>query len=106
MERMVDQRLGVEHFAARLGVSAGHFSRMFQRHTGFAPIAYFLRLKVHKACSLLATTRGSVREIALQLSFEDQNYFSRLFRNVMGVSPRAYRQGTSGSDVADMQDVR
>jgi AraC family transcriptional regulator, arabinose operon regulatory protein len=103
MERMVDRRLGADHFAERLGVSAAHFSRTFKRHTGFSPVAYFLRLKIHKACSLLATTRGSVREIARQLSFEDQNYFSRLFRNVMGVSPRAYRRGIAESGAADVQ---
>jgi AraC family transcriptional regulator, arabinose operon regulatory protein len=93
MERVVDQRLGLGHFAARLGVSLAHFSRVFKQHTQFAPIEYFRRLKIHKACSLLATTRCSVKEIALQLSFDDQNYFSRLFKNIMGMSPIAYRRG-------------
>lgn len=93
MERMVDRRLDLDHFAERFGTSPAHFSRVFKRHMHFSPIEYFLRLKMQKACSLLATTRLSVKEVATQLSFEDQNYFSRSFKRIIGMSPRAYRHG-------------
>ena len=93
MERMVDRRLSLNHLAARLGVSPAHFSRSFKRQMGVAPIEYCSRLKIHKACSMLATTRLSVKEISLQLSFDDQNYFSRLFKKIMGMSPKAYQRG-------------
>jgi AraC family transcriptional regulator, arabinose operon regulatory protein len=97
MRRMVDRRLGLNDFAARFDASPAHFSRVFKRHANFAPIEYFLRLKVHKACCLLATTKRSVKEIARQLSFDDQNYFSRLFKRIVGMSPKAYRRGVWGS---------
>ncbi|RME70993.1 MAG: AraC family transcriptional regulator, partial [Verrucomicrobia bacterium] len=56
------------------------------------PLDYFNRLKVQRACELLATTTLSIAEIAEQLGFDDPYYFSRLFRKIMGMAPRVYRR--------------
>ena len=53
---------------------------------------YFIHIKIQRACFLLDTTTLSVREIGSQVGYEDPYYFSRIFRKVMGVPPRAYRQ--------------
>ncbi|MCB0166075.1 MAG: helix-turn-helix transcriptional regulator, partial [Anaerolineae bacterium] len=66
-------------------------ARVFKKKTGYAPIDYFIRLKIQKACELLETTDQQVSEIGHSLGYPDIYYFSRLFKKVVGLSPRQYR---------------
>ena len=92
MERVVDDDWDLNRFAAEAGVTPEHFSRLFKKVTGFSPIDYFLRLKIRKACSLLATTELLVKQIAFQLSFHEHSHFTRLFKKVIGLAPEQYRK--------------
>ena len=87
----IDQVLTLEEIAASVNLSASHFSYLFKIKTGFSPIEYFNHLKVQKACQYLLFTSLSIKEISLELGVEDQYYFSRLFKKVMGASPVEYR---------------
>ncbi len=80
----------------KANLSPAHFSAMFRRRYGFAPIDYFLRLKIRRACTLLDTTDWPVSRVAAELGVEDALYFSRRFRRVMGLSPRDYRKAKKG----------
>lgn len=82
----------VQAFAVHANLSPSHFSRLFHKKTGYAPLDYFIRLKMQKACELLAGTDLLVREISLALGYHDPYYFSRLFKKMIGQSPRAYRR--------------
>jgi AraC-like DNA-binding protein len=84
-------KLTVQQLAAQTNLSPSHFSRQFQRQTGYAPIDYFIRLKMQKACELLSVTNLQIQEIAQTIGYGDPYYFSRLFKQVLGVSPRTYR---------------
>jgi len=77
--------------ARHAGLSVAHFSQLFKRQTGYSPVDYFIHAKIQHACFLLDTTPLSVSDIGLRLGYKDPYYFSRIFRKVMGVSPRAYR---------------
>jgi len=57
---------------------------------------YFVRLKIQRASLLLDTTSFRVKEIGAKVGFADPYYFSRSFRQVMGMSPRAYRVDPKG----------
>lgn len=83
--------LTLEEIAASAGMSKFHFSKRYKALTGYSPIKHFLNMKVEHACVLLDGTDLKVSEIAARLGFEDPLYFSRLFRRVIGQSPRAYR---------------
>jgi len=78
------------------GLSIPHYSTLFRRKTGFAPLNYFLRLKIQRSCQLLDTTDMSIREIAAAAGCADPYYFSRLFKKIMGLSPRDYRKIPKG----------
>lgn len=65
--------------------------RIFKKYYGETPYAYQLRRKTESACRLLLHTDLTVREIADQLGFCDQHYFSNLFKRLKGLSPSAYR---------------
>lgn len=92
MKEHVDATLTVEQMAREAGLSASHFSRLFTQQTGFAPVDYFIHLKMQRACRFLTLTPLSIKEISSKLGYADQYYFSRIFHKVIGQSPAAYRQ--------------
>ena len=67
--------------------------RVFHRYQANQDQLRFLtRLKLHRACELLKTTDLSMQEVAQEIGFNDQFYFSRLFRRHLRMAPTAYRQ--------------
>ncbi|MGV8096420.1 MAG: AraC family transcriptional regulator [Mangrovibacterium sp.] len=88
----LDHKLKLEEIAEEVKLSASHFSRLFINRTGHSPIDYFIQLKIQRACRLLDNSGWSIAEVAREMGFEDQFYFSRLFRKVMNMSPRIYRK--------------
>ncbi|WP_430974192.1 AraC family transcriptional regulator [Sunxiuqinia rutila] len=88
----LDRKLKLEQIASVVALSASHYSRTFQNRTGYSPIEYFIQLKIQRACQLLDKRSLSIAEVAYQLGYDDQFYFSRQFRKVMNVTPRAYRK--------------
>ncbi len=73
-----------------------YYSKLFRERTSHSPIAYFIQLKICKACELLDHTDLGVREIAIELGYDDPYYFSRLFKKIQGVSPSKYRRDIKG----------
>lgn len=96
MERSTARQLKVSDLAEHVGLSPFHFSRIFSIHTGLSPMAYFTKLRIHNACQFLADSKLTIKEIAYQLGFSDQYYFSRCFKRIMGFSPSNYRSTFSG----------
>ena len=92
MQQALHRKLTLAELAATAGLSVSHFSSRFRQATGYAPMDYFFRLKVQRACQYLDLTPLQVQEIAYKLGMEDAFYFSRRFKQVMGVSPQGYRQ--------------
>ena len=84
--------LTVADLAKVANISEAYFYILFQRQTGFTPMDYFIRLRMHRACQLLDTTDQPIREIAAEVGYADPLYFSRAFRTVHALSPRAYRE--------------
>jgi len=77
--------------AASAGLSVPHFSLLFRKHTGYAPIDFLIRQRVRIACRLLDTTDEGIAKIASDVGFADPYYFSRLFHRIMGSPPKTYR---------------
>lgn len=91
LKRNTHKALSLAEIAGTVNLSQSHFSFLFKKKTGFSPIEYFNHLKVQKACQYLHFTNLRIKEISLELGITDQYYFSRLFTNVMGISPNEYR---------------
>jgi AraC-like DNA-binding protein len=96
MSQRTAQSLSLAHLARQAGLSIGYYSTVFKAHTGFSPIEYYNRLRIQAACRLLDTTALTILAVAESLGYEDPYYFSRAFRKIMGISPRAYRQTRKG----------
>lgn len=91
MRANIDQKLTVDDMARRHNLSSSHFSSLFRKGTGMSPIDYFIHLKMQKACQLLFSDEQMIKTVALELGYEDQYYFSRIFKKYMGMSPEQYR---------------
>lgn len=91
MKENLEKKLTLAELAAYAGYSCSHFSALFFRQTGYSPMAYLNLLKVQRACELLDFTDMQVNQISYKVGIEDAYYFSRLFKQVMGLSPRQYR---------------
>jgi AraC-like DNA-binding protein len=83
--------LNMKTLAQELGVSYSWFRSTFTAHTGLGPHQYLLELRIVRARSLLTETEFSVKEIATQAGFEDEHYFSRLFRQKLNFTPSQWR---------------
>ncbi len=94
MRDNLEQKLSVEDMAAQHRFSVSHFSSLFRKSTGMPPIDYFIHLKMQKACQLLFSQDAKIKQVALQLGYEDPYYFSRIFKKYMGTSPEQYRTST------------
>ena len=67
-------------------MSAINLQKIFSRYAGVGVMEYFNRVKMRKATELLEEGL-SVKETALRLGFHDQNYFSTVFKRIIGVAP-------------------
>jgi AraC-like DNA-binding protein len=74
------------------GLSQRTFERRFRRSYGLSPQQYIKLVRVRTACHALVHTDQSVARIAAEHGFADQSYFTREFREVIGRTPRDYRQ--------------
>lgn len=86
------KKLRLGDIAKETGLSTSHFSRLFMNRTGHPPIDYFIQLKIQRACRMLDSYNWTVFVVSREAGFEDQFYFSRVFRKVMGMSPAEYRK--------------
>lgn len=85
------RNLNMKLFARELGVSYSWFRHTFAAHTGLSPHQYLLELRLVRARNLLAESEFSIKEIATQTGFDDEFYFSRLFRQKLNLSPSQWR---------------
>lgn len=88
----LSERITLDILKSRSHLSVSRISQLFREMTGHAPIEFIQHQRVQRACYYLDATNDSVGQIASTVGFEDQFYFSRVFRRVTGVSPREYRK--------------
>ncbi len=96
MQNHIDKRITLAEMAGHCGFSVSQFSLVFKRKTMRTPMEYFNDLRIQNACQLLDFSTLSIKEISSQLDFEDQFYFSRVFKKTMSISPLNYRQRKKG----------
>lgn len=92
MEDHVFNNLEMECISEQLGLSYTHFRSLFKDYSGQSPYQYYLNIKINKAKELLESGEHSVKEVAFDLGFENQYYFSRLFKKKTGVSPSCWHE--------------
>jgi len=92
MKSHLNEPLKIATLAALVNLSRSHYTTLFKRVTGYAPLSYLNHLRMQRAVQLLNTTDLSIKRISDQLGFSDQFYFSRAFRKMHNHSPSEHRR--------------
>jgi len=93
------EELGIAAIARMAKMSVRTFHRAFQAATGQSPRHYILGLRIAKAKEHLRRPGARITQAAYDVGFQDSNYFSRLFREHTGKSPREWAKATRAESV-------
>lgn len=77
--------------ARHVGMSAAHFSTVFSQTMGRSFIAYLTAMRIERAKELLANTDRRLSAIAMEIGYNEPNYFSHVFKKSEGMTPKEYR---------------
>ena len=91
IDRRHAEPLSLRDVAAEVGMTPGHLTTVVRRRTGRTVQDWISQRRMAEARSLLADTELPVGEIARRVGMADPGYFSRTFRRVHGIPPRAWR---------------
>lgn len=86
------EEIALEDLAGILPMSIGQFCHSFKEVMNIPPIAYVIRFRVLKSCSLLNETDWKISDIAKSVGFNNISYFNREFIKAIGCSPSQYRK--------------
>lgn len=87
----MSQTFDIGTLADVAGLSPSVFRRLFRKHTGYSPQQYVIKTRMWHARELLSVGDFYIYEVAAAVGYEDSLYFSRVFRQTVGVSPKQYR---------------
>ncbi len=90
--------LSVESIAKIANLNPSYLSFLFKKQTGINITSFIDDLRMTQAKRLLSETNKQIKEISASCGYEDQNYFSRIFKKYSGISPTAYRKVSRSSD--------
>lgn len=85
------ERFNISYLCDIAQMSPSSLRRHFKEHTGKTPGDFIKEVRIMVAARQLLATNERISTIAYELGFTDQNYFSRKFKQVFGVSPSQYR---------------
>jgi AraC-like DNA-binding protein len=92
MESNIYGVINLSNISEQIGISTSRLNEIFKTYTSMTPYQYYIHIKILKAERLLEQPDASVKEVAFKLGFEDQYYFSRLFKNKTGVTPSGWKR--------------
>ncbi len=91
VKRNLWKPVNFETVAARAGMSPSTFRRRWAEVLKTSPGRYLQQLRMREACRLLVETEQPIYQIAHEIGFEDELYFSRRFQKAHRMAPRDYR---------------
>lgn len=84
--------LSLDELSRELDISPYYFSKLFKEETGNNFVEYLTGLRMNRAKEMLKDDRCSMKEICAQIGYSDPNYFSRIFKKNIGLTPTEYRE--------------
>jgi AraC-like DNA-binding protein len=87
-----DRRMTVAEMADAVGLSESWFATAFKQTTGKTPLQWQLGRRIEQAQTLLTETCLSLADVAAQLGFSDQAHLTKVFRQIVGETPAAWRR--------------
>ncbi len=87
-----DEQISLNTLAELLEVSEGHLSRMFQKKVGMSFTQYLMKVRMDMAVQLLQNQNLKIYEVAMRVGYQNADQFSRMFKKVMGKSPKEFQK--------------
>ena len=81
----------MEFYAKEMGITSKHLGRTIKAQTGFTASEWLDRMVVLEAKVLLKSSSMTIQQIAEELNFPSQSFFGKYFKNIVGVSPKEFR---------------
>lgn len=78
--------------ADAVGINRSHLFKVFKDKIGMSPQEFLIQYRITKATELFDTTNLNVTEVAFSTGFKDPSYFSKVFRSIVGCSPKEYEK--------------
>jgi Response regulator containing CheY-like receiver domain and AraC-type DNA-binding domain len=88
----LSQEISLEEISRRVEISPFYFSKLFKEETGENFIDYITMARMQMAKDLLRDQSRSIKEISAEAGYSDPNYFSKLFKKIVGLTPTEYRE--------------
>lgn len=85
--------LSLDDVSKEVNISPYYFSKVFKEETGENFVEYLTEIRVQEAKRLLSDSGMSIKEIGIMTGYSDPNYFSRIFKKSVGVTPTEYKEG-------------
>ncbi len=92
LEEHLSESISLEQAASCAGVNSFYLSKLFREETGDTFVNYVTDKRLEMGKGLLSSTSLSVKEITAEIGYNDQNYFSKLFKAKYGISPTDFRK--------------
>jgi transcriptional regulator GlxA family with amidase domain len=92
IEKNFKQSLSLEVLASRCNMSVRNFIRRFEQATTNTPLEYLQRVRIEAAKKMLERKNEGIAQIASRCGYEDVDYFGKIFRRYLAMTPRAYRE--------------
>lgn len=88
----IDQKITLEDISKEVYLSKNYISTMFKEHTGQSLTSYINTVRINKSKKLLLEGDCSLSQIAGLCGFDDQSYFTNVFKHIVGISPNKFRK--------------
>ncbi|HWT73766.1 MAG TPA: AraC family transcriptional regulator [Mobilitalea sp.] len=95
LENHYSDDISLEDIAEQVNISPQYFSKLIKKTTGFNFIDWLSMLRVKKAKELLTNSNLTVKEVCFMVGYKDPNYFSRIFKKRIGLTPSEYVKANS-----------
>ncbi|MDR1719432.1 MAG: helix-turn-helix transcriptional regulator [Dysgonamonadaceae bacterium] len=93
LAKYIEKERSMEFYARSLNITPNHLNKSVKSVTGRTAVTLLNEIRIREAKMRLKYTNLTINEIAFQLGFDDQSYFSRFFKKAAGCSPMEYRNG-------------
>ena len=92
LKNNIYSKIEISDLCKRFGYSKSHIFKVFKRKTGQTIIDCFTHLKIEEAKKLLRKKENNISQVSSMLSFDNPNYFSKVFKKIIKMSPSDYRE--------------
>ncbi len=91
-KNFLNEKISVPFLSERCRISESYLKKLFIKKFGVTPMKYIIQMKINYACDLLSSERYTISEVAQMCRYDNVYYFSRQFKEYIGISPSVFIQ--------------